>query len=34
MIQAALLLIGDAAQNHAALRRRAMLQHLNPQPQP
>ena len=29
MFQAALLLIGDAAQNHAALRRKAMLQHLN-----
>lgn len=31
MIQAALLLMGDAAQNHAALRRKAVLQHLNPQ---
>ena len=31
MIQAALLLIEDAAQNHAALRRKAVLQHLNPQ---
>ena len=31
MIQSALLLMGDAAQNHAALRRKAVLQHLNPQ---
>ena len=30
MIQAALLLMGDVAQNHAALRRKAVLQHLNP----
>ena len=34
MIRAALLLMGDAAQNHAALRRKAELQHLNPQLQP
>ena len=34
MIQAALLLMGDAAQNHAALRRKAVLQNLNPQLQP
>ena len=34
MIQASLLLMGDAAQNHAALRRKAVLQHLNPQLQP
>ena len=34
MIQAALLLMRDAAQNHAALRRKAVLQHLNPQLQP
>ena len=31
MIQSALVLMGDAAQNHAALQRKAVLQHLNPQ---
>ena len=34
MIQAAVWLMGDAAQNHAALRRKAVLQYLNPQLQP
>ena len=31
MIRIALLLMGDAAQNHATLRRKTVLQHLNPQ---
>ena len=34
MIQAAVWLMGDAAQNHAALRRNAVLQYLNAQVQP